>query len=67
MSTVHVRNVKKSYSDLTVIEDLSFDIHDGEFMVFVGPLRLRQVHPPAHDRRARILSGRRGWPSARAS
>ncbi|AZB57930.1 sn-glycerol-3-phosphate ABC transporter ATP-binding protein UgpC (plasmid) [Cereibacter sphaeroides] len=37
MSTVHVRNVKKSYSDLTVIEDLSFDIHDGEFMVFVGP------------------------------
>jgi len=37
MSSVTVRNVAKRYGNLTVIRDLSFDIHDGEFMVFVGP------------------------------
>ncbi|TKT69819.1 sn-glycerol-3-phosphate ABC transporter ATP-binding protein UgpC [Aquamicrobium sp. LC103] len=37
MSSVAVRNVVKSYGEHTIIEDLSFDIQDGEFMVFVGP------------------------------
>ncbi|WP_279483758.1 sn-glycerol-3-phosphate ABC transporter ATP-binding protein UgpC [Aureimonas sp. SK2] len=37
MSSVEVRNVAKKYGSHSVIEDLSFDIRDGEFMVFVGP------------------------------
>ena len=37
MSSVTVQNVAKRYGNLTVIHDLSFEIHDGEFMVFVGP------------------------------
>ncbi|MFT4115281.1 ABC transporter ATP-binding protein [Bradyrhizobium sp.] len=37
MSSVTVRNVAKRYGTHSVIRDLSFEIKDGEFMVFVGP------------------------------
>ncbi|MEJ5902528.1 ABC transporter ATP-binding protein [Ochrobactrum teleogrylli] len=37
MSSVDVRHVAKSYGAVSAIRDLSFDIKDGEFMVFVGP------------------------------
>lgn len=37
MSSVSVRSVAKKYGNHSVIEDLSFEIRDGEFMVFVGP------------------------------
>ena len=37
MSSVTVRNVAKRYGAQAVIRDLSFEIRDGEFMVFVGP------------------------------
>lgn len=37
MSSVEVRHVAKSYGSYRAIRDLSFDIRDGEFMVFVGP------------------------------
>ncbi len=37
MSGVSLRNVSKSYGDVTVIPDLSLDIAEGEFVVFVGP------------------------------
>jgi multiple sugar transport system ATP-binding protein len=37
MSTLTLKNLRKSYGDVTVIEDLSLDIADGEFVVFVGP------------------------------
>lgn len=37
MSSVEVRHVAKSYGSYQSIRDLSFDIRDGEFMVFVGP------------------------------
>lgn len=37
MSGVSLRNVTKSYGDVTVIPDLSLDIAEGEFVVFVGP------------------------------
>ena len=37
MSSVDVRHVAKSYGGFAAIRDLSFDIKDGEFMVFVGP------------------------------
>ena len=37
MSGVSLRNVSKSYGNVTVIPDLSLDISEGEFVVFVGP------------------------------
>jgi multiple sugar transport system ATP-binding protein len=37
MAEVRLVNIKKSYGPVTVIEDLSLDIRDEEFMVLVGP------------------------------
>ncbi|MCP4205207.1 MAG: sn-glycerol-3-phosphate ABC transporter ATP-binding protein UgpC [bacterium] len=37
MADVKLRDVKKNYGDLTVIEKLNLDIEDQEFMVLVGP------------------------------
>jgi multiple sugar transport system ATP-binding protein len=37
MSSVTVSNVAKRYGNVNIIRDLSFDIKDGEFLVFVGP------------------------------
>lgn len=37
MSTVHIRNVRKSYGQLEVVHGVSFDIPDGEFVALVGP------------------------------
>ena len=37
MSGVSIRRVAKSFGDVKVIHDLSIDIRDGEFLVFVGP------------------------------
>lgn len=37
MATVQLKQVNKSYGAVEVIENLSLDIADGEFTVFVGP------------------------------
>ncbi|WP_028451784.1 ABC transporter ATP-binding protein [Chitinilyticum aquatile] len=38
MASVSLRNIRKNYTrDVTVIRDVSLDIDDGEFIVFVGP------------------------------
>lgn len=37
MASVTFRNVKKSYGSFEAIKDLSLEIEDGEFCVFVGP------------------------------
>src|SRR6201986_2371863 len=37
MSTVSFQNVEKNFGTTKVIHGVSFDIHDGEFMVLVGP------------------------------
>ncbi len=37
MSTLNLKNLRKSFGEVTIIEDLSLDIADGEFVVFVGP------------------------------
>ncbi len=37
MSGVSLTNVSKSYGNVTVIPDLSLEIAEGEFVVFVGP------------------------------
>ena len=38
MASITLDHIGKNYTpEVTVIRDLSFDIKDGEFMVFVGP------------------------------
>ena len=37
MATLNVRNVIKRFGEIEVIHGVSFDIADGEFVVFVGP------------------------------
>ena len=37
MATVSFQNIGKSFGSTTVIHGISFDIHDGEFVVLVGP------------------------------
>jgi lactose/L-arabinose transport system ATP-binding protein len=36
-ATIELRNVRKSFSAVNVIHDLSLDVQGGEFIVFVGP------------------------------
>lgn len=37
MAGVILRNVSKTFGDITISKDISLDINDGEFVVFVGP------------------------------
>ena len=37
MASVTLKDVRKSYGDVSVIHDVDLTINDGEFVVFVGP------------------------------
>ena len=37
MASVSFRNIQKSFGKVQIIQGLSFDITDGEFVVLVGP------------------------------
>ena len=37
MSTVTLRNIRKTYTDTEIIKGIDLDIEDREFVVFVGP------------------------------
>ncbi|NBW55689.1 MAG: ATP-binding cassette domain-containing protein, partial [Betaproteobacteria bacterium] len=37
MAHISFRDIKKSFGEVDVIHGISFDIHDGEFVVLVGP------------------------------
>ncbi|RUR81786.1 ABC transporter ATP-binding protein [Chlorogloeopsis fritschii PCC 6912] len=37
MARVRLENIKRKFNNVTAIEDISFDIPDGEFWVLVGP------------------------------
>jgi multiple sugar transport system ATP-binding protein len=37
MATVNIQNVQKRFGAVNVIDDVSVDIADGEFVVLVGP------------------------------
>ena len=51
MGAIKLNSVEKWYGNAQVIKGVDLHITDGEFIVFVGPSGLRQVHPVAHDRR----------------
>ena len=51
MADIKLENVTKRYPDgYEAVRDMSLDIEDGEFMILVGPVGLRQDDRPADDR-----------------
>ena len=59
MDGIRLEETTKVYPNgVKAIDNVTLDIRAGEFMVLVGPSGMRQVDPPAHDRRSR--GGHRG-------
>ena len=55
MATVTLEHLSKRYErdGALAVDDVSLTIADGEFMVLLGPVGLRQVDHAADDRRPR--------------
>ena len=55
MATVTFDKAQRWYpgNDKPTVPGIDLEIGDGEFMVLVGPVRVRQVHDPADARGAR--------------
>ena len=51
MAKLEIKDVHKSFGKNHVVKGINLSIGDGEFLCLLGPLRLRQDHPFAHDRR----------------
>ena len=61
MAEVVLKDVDKFYEgNVHAVQGLSLDIADGEFLVLVGAVRLRQDDGAAHGRGARDDLGRDG-------
>jgi ABC-type sugar transport system ATPase subunit len=52
MANVSIRDVRKTFGTTEVLHGVSGDIDDGEFVILVWPIRLRQIHAFADDRRS---------------
>ncbi|MCB6184434.1 sn-glycerol-3-phosphate ABC transporter ATP-binding protein UgpC [Leeia sp. TBRC 13508] len=37
MSSLHIKNVKKSYAHIEILKEVNIDVDDGEFLVLLGP------------------------------
>ena len=58
----HVSKVfppNKGEAGVIAVDDLSLEVDDGEFLILVGPVGVRQVHGTAHGRRPREDQRRR--------
>ena len=54
MGGIALEGVSKVFpGDVVAVDDVELSIGDGEFMVLVGPVGLREVDAAADDRRAR--------------
>ena len=51
MANVTFEHVTKQFDGAAAVNDFSLDVPESEFMVLVGPLRLREEHGPADARR----------------
>ena len=53
MAEIVLDHVVKRYPDgALAVDDFNLSIADGEFIILVGPVRLREVDPAQHGRRA---------------
>jgi len=53
MATIKTnKRPSKPFHDIETIHGVDRDLNDGEFVVFVGPIWLWQIHAAALDRRA---------------
>ena len=51
MAAIEMKNIVKEYGDgFPAVNDVSIDVADGEFVILVGPVGMREVDPPADDR-----------------
>ena len=44
---------RSGYGELVAVDDIDLEVQPGEFLALLGPVRLRQDHDPADDRRLR--------------
>ncbi len=53
MAAISMKNIVKQYGDgFLAVNDVSLEVADGEFVILVGTVGVRQVDPAADDRRA---------------
>ena len=53
MAVVETRKITKVFDgDVVVVRDIDLRTADGEFLVLLGPVRMRQDHIAQDDRRA---------------
>jgi ABC-type uncharacterized transport system ATPase subunit len=50
-SSVQVNDLSKRFGDLKAVEEVSFEVRDGEFFALVGPVWLRKNDASADTRR----------------
>lgn len=50
MANVRLEDIKRRFNNVTAIEDITFEIPDGEFWVLVGPIWLWEVYNFTSDR-----------------
>ena len=56
---IQLERVSKRFGQFVAVHEADFGIARGEFFAMLGPVRLREDHDPAHDRRVRgALRGR---------
>jgi len=68
VADIVLKDVSKRYADgFEAVKHLNLDIADGEFMILVRPVRLREVDGAADDRRARGHHRRRAHHQAATS
>ncbi len=48
---IEIKNVTKKYGDFTAVDDISFDVKDGEIVGLLGPNRCREKHYNEYDNR----------------
>ena len=50
---ISLKRLRKEFGDVVAVDDVDLDIADGEFFSMLGPVRVRQDHGAAADRRLR--------------
>ena len=60
MARLDIDKLVKRYGDFYAVKDVSLSVADGEFLVLLGSLRLRQDHDLAHGRGLHRADRRRG-------